>query len=166
MSGCIPSVIVLGPSDAEITPVKNLLESHPKIHCGDSSSEYHAHPTELDFESYFKSFNHNNGKMFTYYDISSHYFSSMNAPLSIRSISPTTVFVVPLMDPVDRVISQYFSRTAKLPKSCYSVPIEDYLQMEIDAISKCDNLPVKFPAVCFYNTTFFFYIISNYSYYN
>jgi len=140
------SVTVLGPSILELERVKEILESHPSLHSGNKQSEFHSDPRNNDFHEYFQSFPTDLGRMFTYYDAASSYFHSSEAALSIRSVAPTSVFVVPLMDPILRTISQYYGHSAKLPKSCFDVPIEDYLQQEIDLLQKCE-IPIDIPKV-------------------
>jgi len=146
VSGCLPSVIVLGPSKGELSHTIDILESHPSLNNGETKAEFHSDPNQKSFYDYFQSFPSQRGRIFIYFDAASSYFHSQAAPLSIRKAAPTTIFLIPLMDPIQHTISQYYSHTAELPKECFDIPLEDYLQQEIDTLKAC-KIPVKFPSV-------------------
>ena len=90
VSGCLPSVIVLGPSKGELQHTIDILESHPSLNNGENKPEFHSDPKHQSFYTYFQSFPSARGRMFTYFDAASSYFHSIDAALSIRKAAPTS----------------------------------------------------------------------------
>lgn len=147
VSGCLPSIVVLGPSTLESAQVIEALENHPQLHGGKHSrTNFHENPQKNSISEYVRSFPIELGQEFTFFESSPSYLYSDSAPLSIRKAAPTSIFLVPLMNPVDHVISEYYSQTATLPQKCFSVPLEDYIQREIMILQQC-GVPLNFPEV-------------------
>ena len=147
VSGCLPSVVVLGTSQKEGELVSHVLNNHPEFTPGVYPiPSFHDNPYSNNFGTYFSSFPMEVGGWFKYFEIAPAYLYSDKAPLSIRKTAPTSVFLVPLMNPIDHVISEFYSQTNGLPSTCLSVPIEDFIQQEIDILNSC-GIPLDFPRV-------------------
>ena len=152
ISGCLPNFIFLTPGSIYDEKLDDYLQASEQLKNSSMKLDYYSSIDTVDFSAYLASFH---GFSQRYYDSSPTYLYYNTVPLTIRKASPTSRFVALLIAPEQRFLLTFTNFIKHhVPKICQEIPIEDYIQEELNVYEKC-NVNLNIPKVRGFTLTYF-----------